>query len=207
MALWIAARDWVVAEERTFGRRRRASSTKSPCAADRPSVRSLSGPRLWHVSVSRQREGDFLFHDVATFIFLMRYHKECVWRKRAANREPQAIAPALSQAVERAGGIALGANMAEAIDILVETCGFMESNVAEDDAAKSREGSKTIERINLITLAWASLLTWPQTGSWCGRCTEYWRRSVAAPTRASTQAIGCAKMAWVYPGIPGQPRS
>ena len=43
--------------------------------------------------------------------------------------------------------------MAEAIEILVETCGFRESNVAEDDAAKSREGSKTIERINLITLA------------------------------------------------------
>lgn len=44
--------------------------------------------------------------------------------------------------------------MAEAVDVLVETCRFVESNVEEDSAVKSRhEGSKTIERINLITLA------------------------------------------------------
>ena len=43
--------------------------------------------------------------------------------------------------------------MAEAIDVITEACGFAESNVAEDHLSKSREGSKTIERINLVLLA------------------------------------------------------
>ena len=41
--------------------------------------------------------------------------------------------------------------MAEAIDVLVESCGFMESKV--EDSGPRREGSRIIERINLIVLA------------------------------------------------------